>query len=325
MKEEVWSDQKKNRELSKEKKRLETEGEEFAALTRLAEDLDALIELGEESGDAGLLAEFDGTLAHFVRDLEALEVKHMLSGEHDEANAIISINSGAGGTESQDWTSMLMRMYQHWGEKKGYTTTIVDLLPGEEAGVKNCTLTLSGPFAFGYLKAEAGVHRLVRISPFDANKRRHTSFSSVFVTPEIDDAIEIEIDEKDLRVDTYRSSGSGGQHVNTTDSAIRLTHLPTGTVVACQNERSQVKNRSTAMKLLRSKLYELEMAKRKSEIKDIEDNKREISFGSQIRSYVLAPYRLIKDHRTDYETSNVDAVLDGELDGFIRAYLLRSP
>jgi len=305
-----------------DKKYLEQEIADSELLGTLMDDADTFLELAEEENDDSLVGELSTTLKKLEKELERQEMKHMLSGEHDPNNAIISINSGAGGTESQDWADMLLRMYLMYSERSGYTTEILDILPGDEAGIKSVTFMANGKFAYGYLKAEAGVHRLVRISPFDSNKRRHTSFASVYVTPEIDDSIDIEIDEKDLRVDTYRSSGAGGQHVNTTDSAVRLTHLPTGVVVACQNERSQHKNKHTAMKLLKSKLYELEMQKRRDDAKEVSSSKKEISFGSQIRSYVLAPYRMIKDHRTSYETSNVDAVLDGDLEKFVREYLL---
>ena len=245
----------------------------------------------------------------------------MLSGEHDRLNAIVSIHPGAGGTEAQDWADILMRMYLRWVELKGFKAEVVDFLPGDEAGVKSVTFTVTGEYAYGYLKAEVGVHRLVRISPFDSNKRRHTSFASVFVYPEIDDNIVVDINEADLKVDTYRSSGAGGQHVNKTDSAVRLTHMPTGIVVACQNERSQHKNRATAMKLLRARIYELKLEEQEAKMQEFSKDKRDIAWGSQIRSYVMQPYRLIKDHRTGFETGNIDPVLDGALDGFIEAYL----
>lgn len=320
--ESVWSDREKTAEINRRKKRLEEEIADGDRLFGLMGDVDALLELGEEDDDPSLLAELLVLLPKLEREVTAQEMSLMLGDEADPLNAILTINSGAGGTESQDWANMLLRMYLRYAEDHGYKAEIVDLLPGEEAGIKHATVTVEGKYAYGYLKAEAGVHRLVRISPFDSQKRRHTSFASVFVTPEIDESIEVEVEEKDLRIDTYRSSGSGGQHVNTTDSAVRLTHLPTGIVVACQNERSQHKNKHTAMKLLRSKLYEVELEKRRQEAQKTESDKKDISFGSQIRSYVLAPYRMIKDHRTSYETGNVDAVLDGELDMFIRTYLM---
>ena len=246
----------------------------------------------------------------------------MLGGEHDAGNAIVTIHPGAGGTEAQDWAEMLLRMYLRWAERKGFKAEVVDLQPGEGAGIKNATFTVEGPYAYGYLSAEGGVHRLVRISPFDANARRQTSFASVFIYPEVEDEIEIEIRDEDLRVDTYRSSGAGGQHVNKTDSAVRLTHLPTNIVVACQNERSQHKNKAMAMKILRARLYELEQEKQQEKLAQLTKGKKEIGFGSQIRSYVLHPYRMVKDHRTDVEIGNADAVLDGDIDRFIEAYLL---
>jgi peptide chain release factor 2 len=248
----------------------------------------------------------------------------MLSGENDAHNAIVSIHPGAGGTEAQDWAEMLLRMYLRWSEQRGYKAEIVDYQPGEEAGVKSVTFTVTGENAYGYMKAEAGVHRLVRISPYDANKRRHTSFSSVLVTPEIEEDIDVEIDEADLRIDTYRSGGAGGQHVNKTDSAVRITHMPTKIVVQCQNERSQHKNKNTAMKILRSKLYELKMKEQQEKIQEFSKDKKEIAWGSQIRSYVLQPYRMVKDHRTAIEIGNVDAVLDGSIDTFIEAYLMKA-
>lgn len=251
------------------------------------------------------------------------ELRAMLSGEHDRANAILSIHPGAGGTESQDWAEMLLRMYLRWAERRGYKTEITDYQPGEGAGIKDATITVSGEYAYGYLRAEKGVHRLVRISPFDANKRRHTSFVSVNIVPEIEDDIKIEIDEEDLRIDTYRSSGAGGQHVNKTDSAVRITHIPTGIVVQCQNERSQHKNKATAMKILRSHLYKAEEEKQRERLEKIQGEKKEIGWGNQIRSYVLHPYRLVKDLRTKVEVGNADAVLDGEIDMFIEAFLLK--
>jgi peptide chain release factor 2 len=246
----------------------------------------------------------------------------MLGGEHDERNAIVSINAGAGGTEAQDWVEMLLRMYLRWAEDKGYQTEIIDILSGDEAGLKNVTFTVSGRYAYGYLKAEVGIHRLVRISPFDAGARRHTSFASVFVIPEVPDDIVIGIDEKDLRVDTFRSSGAGGQHVNKTDSAVRITHLPTGIVVQCQNERSQHKNKATALKILKARLYEKEIKEKSEKLGELHSNKKEIAWGSQIRSYIMHPYKMVKDHRTDTVIHQADRVLDGEIDGLIRAYLL---
>ena len=257
------------------------------------------------------------------KDLQAAEFKRMLGEETDRNNAILSIHSGAGGTEAQDWASMLLRMYLRWAERKGFRTEAIDTLDGEEAGIKSATFEVTGEFAYGYLKAEVGIHRLVRISPFDAGKRRHTSFASVFVYPEIDEDIVIEIKEEDLRIDTFRSSGAGGQHVNKTESAVRFTHLPTGIVVSCQNERSQHKNRALAMKVLKARLYELKLREQEEKAEQLNSTKKDIAWGSQIRSYVLQPYRLVKDHRTNCEIGNVDAVLDGDLDEFIQTYLLQ--
>ncbi len=280
--------------------------------------------LGNDAGDESLRGELETTVHEAADAVERAELERMLSGENDRDDAIVTINSGAGGTEAQDWAAMLLRMYARWCETKRYKVTIVDELPGEAAGFKNVTMLVKGAFAYGFLKAEAGVHRLVRISPFDAARRRQTSFASVFIYPDVADDVAVDIAEKDLRVDTYRSSGAGGQHVNKTDSAVRITHLPTGIVVQCQNERSQHKNRSVALKILAARLRDLERQKRDQERLALESSKMRIDFGSQIRSYVLAPYRLVKDHRTGFEMGNADAVLDGELDGFMRAYLLAS-
>lgn len=288
----------------------------------LIEDAQVMLELAEEAADQGAANEAQEKINEAFSAIREAEIKKMLGKENDRLNAIVSIHPGAGGTEAQDWASMLLRMYLRWGEQKGYSTEVVDFQPGEEAGVKSVTFTVTGEFAYGYLKAEVGVHRLVRISPYDANKRRHTSFASVFVYPEVEEDIEIEINEADLRVDTFRASGAGGQHVNKTDSAIRITHIPTGIVVQCQNERSQHKNRAMAMKLLKSRLYELEMQKQEEKMQEYHKEKRDIAWGSQIRSYVLQPYRLVKDHRTGVESGNVDAVLDGGIDAFIEAHLL---
>lgn len=254
-------------------------------------------------------------------EIEKAEFKNMLSGKDDDKNCILTIHSGAGGTESQDWADMLLRMYMRWGEQNGYQMSIVDILDGDGAGIKSATVEVTGEFAYGYLKAENGVHRLVRISPFDSNKRRHTSFASVFVIPEIDDTIEIEINPADLRIDTYRSGGKGGQNVNKVETAVRITHIPTNTVAACQSERSQVQNKTRAMKMLKSKLYQLELDKQQAEIDEVEKNKMKIEWGSQIRSYVFHPYNMVKDHRTDEETSDVQRVMDGDIDRFIKAYL----
>jgi peptide chain release factor 2 len=266
-------------------------------------------------------AEIGAEISALRERLHEIELRHLLSGELDQNNTIVTIHPGAGGTESQDWAQMLFRMFLRWAERRGFDTKVLDLQPGDEAGIKSATFQVNGPYAYGYLKTEAGVHRLVRISPFDANKRRHTSFTAVLVTPEIEDDIAIDVREEDLKVDTFRASGAGGQHVNKTSSAIRITHLPTGIVVSCQNERSQHRNREVAMKVLRSRLYEIELRKRDRKMEDLMGEKRDIAWGSQIRSYVLQPYRLVKDHRTGVEIGNVDSVLDGGIDPFIEASL----
>jgi len=304
----------------REKKRLDGMLSTESDLVRRSEDISAYFELAREGEtvDAELRREIDS----LREKVDRLETETLLSGENDARNAIVTIHPGAGGTESQDWADMLLRMYLRWAERRGFQTVLYDYQPGEEAGLKSATFAVNGEYAFGLLSSEIGVHRLVRISPFDQAKRRHTSFASVFVSPEIDDSIEVVIKPEEIRVDTYRSSGKGGQHVNTTDSAVRITHIPTGIVASCQNERSQHKNRDRAMSMLRSKLYEYEMEKKREATKKIEDSKLDIDFGSQIRSYVLQPYRLIKDHRTKTEVGDVDRVLDGDLQPFIRAYLL---
>jgi peptide chain release factor 2 len=303
----------------REKKRLEDVLATETDLVRRNNDISTYFELAKEGEkvDAELRREIDA-----LRQLvERLETETLLAGDNDARNAIVTIHPGAGGTESQDWADMLLRMYLRWAERQGFQTVLNDYQPGEEAGLKSATFSVNGEYAFGLLTSEIGVHRLVRISPFDQAKRRHTSFASVFVSPEIDESIEVDIKPEDLRVDTYRSSGKGGQHVNTTDSAVRITHNPTGIVVSCQNERSQHKNRERAMSMLRSKLYEFELEKKRAVTKKIEDSKLDINFGSQIRSYVLQPYRMVKDHRTKVEVGDVDRVLDGDLQPFIGAYL----
>ena len=284
------------------------------------EDLKALAELAREDGEAlpDLLVE----VQKLEQEAQHTEIRMLLAGEHDASNAIVTVHPGAGGVESQDWAEMLVRMYLRWSERSGYTTKMLDYQPGEEAGIKSATFLVEGDFAYGYLSSESGVHRLVRISPFGAMGKRQTSFASVFVYPQLDEKIEIQIDEKDLRIDTYRSSGAGGQHVNVTDSAVRITHMPTGIVVSCQNERSQIRNREMARTVLRARLYELELSKKRKELQAVEDSKMDIGFGSQIRSYVLHPYRMVKDHRTKHETSNSDRVLDGDIEEFIYEYLV---
>jgi peptide chain release factor 2 len=303
-----------------ERKRVEEQIEQDLRISSLTSDLDTLFELAREGENVNgdLEREIRGLATH----LESLETQMLLSGETDSHSAIVTIHPGAGGTESQDWAEMLLRMYLRWVERHGLEAVITDRLDGEGAGIKSVTFEVNGENAYGLMQSEVGVHRLVRISPFDANARRHTSFASVFVYPQIDDEIKIDIRPEDLRVDTFRASGAGGQHVNRTDSAIRMTHLPTGIVVQCQNERSQHKNRASALKQLRAKLFEYEMDKKRAEERKLEETKLEINFGSQIRSYVLAPYRLIKDHRTKFSVGDVDRVLDGDLDAFIHTYLV---
>jgi peptide chain release factor 2 len=316
----LWSNPEKSQIVMREKKRLETSLATETDLARRANDIAAYFELAQEGEDvsADLRREIDDLRAL----VDKLEIATLLSGPNDGLNAIVTIHPGAGGTESQDWAEMLMRMYLRWAEREGFSTQMYEYQPGEEAGIKSATFGVNGDYAFGLLTSEIGVHRLVRISPFDQAKRRHTSFASVYVSPEIDESIDIDIKPDDVRIDTYRSGGKGGQHVNTTDSAVRLTHIPTGIVVACQNERSQHKNKEKAMSILRSRLYEYELEKKKEATKHIEDSKLDIDFGSQIRSYVLQPYRMVKDLRTREEIGDVDRVLDGDLNQLIRAYLL---
>jgi peptide chain release factor 2 len=304
----------------RERKRIEAALANETDLSRRVQDIEAYFELAREGEnvDQDLRREI-GNLREVV---DKLETQTLLSGENDARNAIVTIHPGAGGTESQDWAEMLMRMYLRWAEREGFEAVLNDYQAGEEAGIKSATFTVNGEYAFGMLTSEIGVHRLVRISPFDQAKRRHTSFASVFVSPEIDESIQVDIRSEDLKTDTYRSGGAGGQHVNTTDSAVRITHIPTGIVVSCQNERSQHKNRDRAMKILRSKLYEFELEKKRAESKKLEDSKLDIDFGSQIRSYVLAPYQLVKDHRSKVEVGDPNRVLDGDLAPFIRGYLM---
>jgi peptide chain release factor 2 len=316
----VWTDQARSQTLMRQRKRLEDSLAMDSDLARRMEDIKAYFDLARE-GEA-VTAELQKEI-NDLRDIaEKLETQTLLSGEHDMRNAIVTIHPGAGGTESQDWAEMLMRMYLRWAERQGFPVEMAELQPAEEAGIKSATFTVTGDYAYGLLTSEIGVHRLVRISPFDQQSRRHTSFASVFVSPEIDDSIQVDIKPEEIRIDTYRSGGKGGQHVNTTDSAVRITHFPTGIVVACQNERSQHKNRDKAFKILRSKIYEYELEKKREATRKVEDTKLEIDFGSQIRSYVLHPYRMVKDHRTKIEVGDVDRVLDGDLRPFIRGYLM---
>lgn len=316
---EFWDDQQNSQKVLKERSRLQNIVNHAQECRDAIGDLEAFLELAAEGEDVD--EELQAELLKLEKSVERTELETLLSGEHDSCNAIITVHPGAGGTESQDWADMLLRMYIRWAENNGYKRDLTDYQAGDEAGLKSATLIVKGENAYGYLSSEIGVHRLVRISPFDAGARRHTSFASVFVTPEIEDDVEIEIDEKDLRIDTYRSSGAGGQHVNVTDSAVRITHIPSGIVVQCQNERSQHRNKDVAMKVLRSKLYELELEKRRDQLQEMEDGKSDIAWGSQIRSYVLHPYRMVKDHRTDLVKGDVDSVLDGDLEEFIIAYL----
>ena len=315
-----WEDQEAAQKLLQQRSILEKKIQRQEQFDSEIADAGVLFEFAEQDEES--LQELRTLVERLEHELSLAETEMLLAGENDQLNAICTIHPGAGGTESQDWAEMLLRMYLKWAEQRSFKTEIIDYQPGEEAGLKNVTFRIEGEFAYGLLSAEAGVHRLVRISPFDQAARRHTSFASLFVYPEIDENIEVEINEKDLRVDTYRATGAGGQHINTTDSAVRITHIPTGIVVQCQNQRSQHQNRAVAMQVLRSRLYELELEKRRADTAVLEANKAEISFGSQIRSYVLAPYRLVKDTRTKLERGNVDAVLAGDIDDFIKAYLL---
>lgn len=315
-----WSNQEVAQKSQVEKSQLVREVDRFAQAESSLKDYHELVELSKE--DEAALLELDKEVAGLDSLVGTIEMETMLGGELDQNNAILSINVGQGGVDSQDFSEMLLRMYRRYAERRGFEVTLMELQPGEEAGIKSATMLIAGRYAFGYLKAEIGVHRLVRISPFDSGGRRHTSFASVWVIPEIDENIEIAINPEDLRIDTFRAGGAGGQHVNKTDSAVRITHIPTNTVVVCQAERSQIKNRSTAMKILKARLYEIEMRKRLAERDKAEAQKMEASFGSQIRNYVMAPYRLVKDLRTGYEVGNVDAVLDGDIQPFIEAYLL---
>ena len=318
---EFWDDPDNAQRVMQRRQRLQDDRELSVSLQTRSSDLDVLVEWANQG--ESVAEDLVTGLDDFAAEVEAAETKKMLGGEHDRCNAIVTIHPGAGGTESQDWAEMLLRMYLRWAERRGFSRDIIDFQPGDEAGIKASTVTVKGEYAYGLLLAEAGIHRLVRISPFDQAARRHTSFASVFVWPELSDDIEIEIEEKELRIDTYRSSGAGGQHVNVTDSAVRITHLPTGIVVSCQNERSQHRNRDAAMSVLRARLYDVKQQEQRDKLEKIGGEKKEIAFGSQIRSYVLHPYRLVKDHRTKMDVGNVDRVLDGDLDDFIKRYLMR--
>ena len=316
-----WNNPEGGQAIMQEKKRLESKVDKYNALAGKMEDLEVMIELAKEEPDADLEQDIVDTLAEITKELDAFELETILNGEYDDNNAILSIHPGAGGTESQDWAEMLYRMYVRWAERHGYKVEVLDYLDGDEAGIKSVTMLIEGENAYGYLKSEKGVHRMVRISPFDASGRRHTSFTAVEVMPEVENDTTIEIDDKDLKVDTYRSSGAGGQHVNKTESAVRITHIPTGIVVQCQNERSQIQNRATAMKMLTSRLVEEKIKQQEAEIARLQGEQQDIGWGSQIRSYVFHPYTLVKDHRTNFEKGNVGAVMDGEIDEFINAWL----
>ena len=317
-----WDNQENAQKVQREQGAIQNIVEGWDASQAELDEAELLLEMGMSEGDEETLTEVGQALDALIEQVETVELECMFTGEHDASNAMITIHAGAGGTEAQDWVSILMRMYLRWAEAKKFPTEMLDLQPGDEAGVKSVTIMVTGHNAYGLLRSEMGIHRLVRISPFDASGRRHTSFASVFIFPELDDNIQVDINDKDLRIDTYRASGAGGQHVNKTSSAIRITHLPTGIVVQCQNERSQHRNKDTAMKMLKARLYDKERAEQKEQHKDIAGEKKEIAWGSQIRSYVMQPYRMIKDHRTNFEVGNVDSVLDGNLDPFIKAYLL---
>ena len=317
-----WENQSRARAAQAESKQLQDTIEQWESFRHDLEEAELLLDMALDEGDIDIQGEALRAAETLQRQMAATELECMFSGEHDQADALFTIHAGAGGTEAQDWVEMLLRLYLRWAENRRFKTDILDLLPGDEAGIKSVTILVKGRYAYGNLRSENGIHRLVRISPFDAGGRRHTSFASVLALPDLDDSIVIDINEKELRVDTYRASGSGGQHVNKTDSAIRITHLPTNIVVQCQNERSQHRNRDMAMKMLRARLFEREQQLQADKQQQLQGDKKEITWGSQIRSYVLQPYRLIKDHRTGHESGNVDAVLDGEIDPFIKAYLM---
>ncbi len=316
-----WDNQTESQKVTQELSVLKDKVASYKSLHNKKEDIRVLLELGQEEDDQDLIVEIQREIKELVSQLEDIELEVLLSSPHDSNNAIIALHAGAGGTESQDWVEMLMRMYMRWAEQHNYKATVIDLLPGDDAGVKSATIEIAGLNAYGYLRPEKGVHRLVRISPYDAAGRRHTSFASVDVLPEVQDDFELDIKQEDLKIDTYRAGGAGGQHVNKTDSAVRITHLPTGIVVQCQSERSQISNRNTAMKLLMAKMLDLEIKKKEMELSAIRGEQMDIAWGSQIRSYVLHPYSLVKDHRTGLEVGNVAAVMDGAIDPFIKAYL----
>ncbi len=316
-----WNDIENSQKILQKTKNLKTKLERFQKLENSLEDLKTLNQLGMEEQDESVIPEIGEGLANLKAEYEKLKIETLLTGQYDKNNAILTLHAGAGGTEAQDWVQMLLRMYTRWAESSGFIVKTLDFLDGDEAGIKSVTIHVIGENAYGYLRSEKGVHRLVRISPFDASGRRHTSFASLDVMPELDEDVKVDINPDDLRVDTYRSSGAGGQHVNKTESAIRITHIPTGVVVSCQTERSQFQNRDTAMKMLKAKLLQLKEKENKEKIEDLKGIQMEIAWGSQIRSYVFCPYTLVKDHRTNYENGNVGAVMDGELDGFINSYL----
>lgn len=322
MEPDFWNDVENSQKILQRIKNLKDKVERYNKLTQEWEDVKTLCELGMEEEDDSVLPEVEESFKKFKKDFETLRLETLLTGPYDKNNAILTLHAGAGGTEAQDWVQMLLRMFTRWAERKGFTVKILDILDGEEAGIKSVTINVIGENAYGYLKSEKGIHRLVRISPFDASGRRHTSFASCDVMPELSDDVEININPEDLKIDTYRASGAGGQHINKTESAVRITHIPTGIVVSCQTERSQFQNKDTAMKMLKAKLLELKEREKKEKIEELKGVQMEIAWGSQIRSYVFCPYTLVKDHRTNYEQINVDDVMDGDLDGFINSYLI---
>ena len=316
-----WNDRQQAETLSRRSRQLTESVDEWTHLKRQVDDLEELRTLAATDGDEADLEELDAEAASLATEIEHLELRNMLDDEDDDKNAILEIHSGAGGTEAADWAEMLMRLYVRWMERNNFQSEVMDIQPGDEAGIKGATIGVTGPYAYGYLKAEAGVHRLVRISPFDANKRRHTSFASVFAYPEAEDTPDVDLRDEDLQIDTFRAGGAGGQHVNKTSSAVRITHIPTKITVQCQNERSQFKNKSAALKVLRARVYQLHKEEEAKRMAEVESSKKAIDFGSQMRSYVFHPYNLVKDHRTGFETGNVQSVMDGDIEGFIKAFL----